>query len=181
MADAHSPESARVFFALWPDAHTRAALAAWQAPLKKLGGGRAAPARNLHLTLVFLGNVAAERLPALEDAARPLQGSRLTLTLDRAHCWRHNNIVHAAPAAPPPELDRLVRTLEQALTAHGFRFDQRSEYKPHVTLLRHARCPAADLPTLPPVSWTATDFVLLQSVSGAGGVSYQVRARFPLR
>ena len=88
--------------------------------------------------------------------------------------------VHAAPAAAPPELDRLVHALEHALTAQDFHFERHPEYLPHVTLLRHVHCPDAELPALPPVTWTNEDFVLLQSVSSGNGVSYQVRARFPL-
>lgn len=180
MADGHPGNTARVFFALWPGARERAALAAWQAPLRHLCGGRAVPAHNLHLTLVFLGNVAAERLETLEQAAGGVRGGRFVLILDQARCWKHNRIVHAAPSATPPELEQLVRTLEQALAAHGFQFDRRPEYKPHATLLRHARCPDADLPALPPLSWQAAGFALVESDSAGGGVSYRVRAEFPL-
>ena len=47
-ADSHLP---RLFYALWPDAAARAALAAWQA---SLGGAPTRPDK-LHLTLAFLG------------------------------------------------------------------------------------------------------------------------------
>ena len=49
--------TARVFFALWPTAAERAQLAAWQAPLKRLCGGRAMRGETLHNTLVFIGDV----------------------------------------------------------------------------------------------------------------------------
>jgi 2'-5' RNA ligase len=46
-----------VFFALWPTVAERDALAAWQAPLKRLCGGRAMRGETLHNTLVFIGDV----------------------------------------------------------------------------------------------------------------------------
>jgi 2'-5' RNA ligase len=55
----HSPDNptARVFFALWPTPAESAQLAAWQAPLKSLCGGRAMRGETLHNTLAFIGDV----------------------------------------------------------------------------------------------------------------------------
>jgi 2'-5' RNA ligase len=176
----HSDQNIRVFFALWPDEKGRAALAQWQAPLKKLCGGKATRPGNLHATLVFLGGIAAHRLEALKLAAQEVQGSKFALCLDHAHYWGHNHIVHAAPGAIPPQLPLLAQSLEQSLVRHRFRFDNRPEYKPHVTLLRHARWSDAALPTMPEVTWHVDQFALVQSVDGDDGVTYQVLELFPL-
>ena len=55
----HPPDNltARVFFALWPTAAERGQLSVWQAPLKRLCGGRAMRGETLHNTLVFIGDV----------------------------------------------------------------------------------------------------------------------------
>lgn len=171
----------RVFFALWPAERERTALAAWQPALKKLCGGKAMRAANLHATLVFLGGVAGHRLESLMLAAQEVQGSPFELNLDQAHYWGHNHIVHAAPSRIPAQLTLLVHSLEQGLIRHRFHFDQRPEYKPHVTLLRHARWTDASLPAMPEVTWRITYFALVQSLDSEGGVVYRVLERFPLQ
>jgi 2'-5' RNA ligase len=174
----HAP--VRVFFALWPGEAGRAALAAWQPPLRKLCGGRTMQAENLHNTLVFLGNVAEHRLEALKLAAQEVEARRFDLRIDQARYWGHNHIVFAAPHVVPPKLAQLVHDLEQSLERHRFRFDRR-DYKPHITLLRHAKWSDEPLPKMPIVSWQVRDFVLVQSPQPGGDSRYRVIARFPLR
>jgi RNA 2',3'-cyclic 3'-phosphodiesterase len=169
----------RVFFALWPDEASRSALAAWLAPLRKLCGGRAMQPESLHNTLVFLGNVLVHRLEALKLAAQEVQATPFNLRLDKAHYWRHNHIVYAAPGNIPAQLLQMVRGLELQLRRHHFDFDRR-EYKPHVTLLRNAAWKDAALPDVQPVTWQIRDFVLVQSLTDETGARYQVLERFPL-
>lgn len=169
----------RVFFALWPNEAERAALAAWQTPLRERCGGRAMRADTLHATLVFLGSVAEHRLEALKLAAQEVAGAGFELRLDRAHYWGHNHIAFAAPSVIPAPLSALVHDLEQRLRAHRFRFEQRA-YKPHITLLRHAKWSDASLPDMETVVWQMRDFVLVSSQRDEQGAHYEVLARFPL-
>ena len=173
------PTSVRVFFALWPDAAERAALAAWQPPLRELCGGKAMRPDTLHATLAFLGDVAAHRLEALKLAAQEVGGEGFELCFDIARYWGHNHIAYAAPSAVPEPLPLLVDELEQRLGAHRFRFDRRA-YKPHVTLLRHANWSDEPLPEMPAATWRAKDFVLVQSLRDERGARYEALARFPL-
>ena len=177
----HPPDNptARVFFALWPEAAERRQLAAWQAPLKRLCGGRAMRGETLHNTLVFIGNVELYGLEVLQLAAQEVGGESFELCFDEARYWGHNHIVYAAPRHMPRQPENLVSALEQRLTAHRFKFDRR-EYKPHVTLLRNARWSDAPLPAMRPVCWQARDFALVQSVPRDGLTDYRVLARFPL-
>jgi 2'-5' RNA ligase len=170
--------SCRLFFALWPGAAERATLAAWQQPLHTLCGGRLMLTDTLHVTLVFLGEVAEHRLEALHLAAQETDFQAFELNLDHAHYWGHNHIIYAAPAAVPPNLAGLVDSLEQSLRKHRFAFDIRP-YKPHVTLLRNAKWSDAVLPPLPAVNWKFREFALVQSASDENGARYEVLARFP--
>lgn len=178
MSDASS-SGVRVFFALWPGAPERAALAAWQPPLRELCGGKAMRADTLHATLVFLGDVSIHRLEALKLAAQEAEGMAFDFRLDSARYWGHNHIAYAAPSVVPPALPALVNELERRLRAHRFRFDLHA-YKPHVTLLRHAKWSDDPLPLMPEVVWRAHDFVLVQSLRDEQGARYEVLARFPL-
>lgn len=180
MVTEKTDEKVRVFFALWPEAKERAALAAWQPGLKKLCGGKAMRTETLHVTLVFLGDVAQDRLEALKLAAQEVQGKPFDLALDVAHYWGHNHIVYAAPSNIPQQLAQLVHDLEQGLIKHRFHLDKHPIYKPHITLLRHAKWRDEPLPPMGEVRWRAEKFSLMQSVSDEQGVSYQVLDRFPL-
>ena len=170
----------RVFFALWPDAAVRRKLSAWQPPLRELCGGDAMRADTLHSTLVFLGEIEAHRLEALQLAAREVAGSAFEVEFDVARYWGHNHIVYAAPQQVPAELVKLVKELELHLRQHHFRFEPR-EYKPHVTLLRHSKWNDDPLPEMDAVRWFARDFVLVQSLRDERGAHYEVLARFMLR
>ncbi|MDD2928510.1 MAG: RNA 2',3'-cyclic phosphodiesterase [Sideroxydans sp.] len=173
-----TPETTRrLFFALWPDEAEQAALADWQAPLRKCCGGKAMRTDTLHCTLVFLGQVAEQRLEALLLAAQEATFRPFEFELGVAHYWGHNHIVYAAPKDTPPELSELVTSLQDILRAHRFRFEERL-YKPHVTLLRHANWTDAALPSMPSVRLRCREFVLVQSLSDAQGARYEVLCRF---
>lgn len=167
----------KLFFALWPNESERAALAAWQAPLRELCGGREMAPVTLHATVVFLGDVAEHRLESLYLAAQEAEFRPFDLHLTTAHYWGHNHIVYAAPAVVPPPLAQLVGELEASLRRHRFRFESRP-YKPHITLLRHAKWSDEPLPAMPQVLWRARGFALVRSLSDEQGARYEVLARF---
>jgi 2'-5' RNA ligase len=169
----------RLFFALWPSATERAALAAWQPLLRDLCGGRVMRTDSLHATLVFLGEVEERRLEALHLAAQEVSCRKFDLKLTTAHYWGHNHIAYAAPDAIPPQLAILVSELERNLRRHHFHFEART-YKPHVTLLRNALWSDAELPPMPVVRWKLKDFMLVQSLQDEQGARYEVMARFPM-
>ena len=165
-------DTVRIFFALWPESVARRGLHAWQQRLE--GMGRTMRPDTLHVTLAFLGDVEVARLEALKLAAREVTARHFELILDKALYWEHNRIIYAAPGAVPAELLQLVSGLECGLAMHGFDFERR-EYKPHVTLLRNARCGDL-LPEMPTVRWHVNDFAMVQG----GGTDYRVLVRFPL-
>lgn len=173
-----APAPARVFFALWPDAAVRDALDRLAGELHRLRGGRRTRAQTLHLTLVFVGNLPRERLPALQAAAAAIQASAFTLTLDRTDCWPHNHIAHATASHTPAALLDLVAALKRSLDGLGIAFDHRP-YKAHVTLLRNADCRRTD-PPIAPIAWHAREFVLVESELSAEGARYAILGRYPL-
>lgn len=171
-------DQARLFFALWPDAAVRSALDRLAGELHRLRGGRRTRAETLHLTLVFVGNLPRERLPALQAAAAGIQAPAFTLTLDRTDCWPHNRIAHATASQTPAALLALVAALEQGLSGLGIPFDHRP-YKAHVTLVRKADCRRADRP-IAPIAWHAREFVLVESALSAEGARYAILGHYPL-
>lgn len=173
-------ESARIFFALWPDARVRGELDAAAVALHALRGGRRARADSIHLTLVFIGEIAAARLPEVLAAAAEVAARKFEILFDHAGCWRHNRVAHLGASLPPPELLDLVRQLETRLNAADIPFDQR-KYVPHITLLRKADCSAQMTnPASVPIRWPARDFVLVNSSLRSGGALYEQLGRWPL-
>jgi 2'-5' RNA ligase len=170
--------TARLFFALWLDAAPRAALGRLAQTLHPQCGGRVVPSRNIHLTLVFLGNLAAGRIPDLCALAAGVTGPGFELVIDTVNYWRHNRIVWAAPRECPAGLRALVTALERALKAGNVGFDARP-YLPHITLLRGARR-APPVQAIEPIRWRVADFVLVQSLSYDRTTVYEVMQRWPL-
>lgn len=174
------PKTARLFFALWPDAGVRRALDQAGRQLHAACGGRRMRAPNVHLTLVFLGNVETARLDELRAVAGRVSGLRFAMTLDRLGWWRHNRVAWAAPQETPEALQGLVAQLQEGLRNAGFAFDDRPVFAPHVTLLRNARCNEVEMPPLTPLEWAADEFVLVKSVTADAGAAYEIIGRWGL-
>lgn len=168
----------RLFFALWPDPALRAQLAALAAGLRDRCGGRSPPPANIHLTLAFIGPLAASRLPELTAMASGLQAAPVDLTLDRIGCWRAQRLVWAAPRHCPAALSALVAALRAGLQARGFPVERRT-FRPHVTLLRDMVTPPEAGKGLD-LNWQARSVVLASSQPAARGVHYRIIGEWPL-
>jgi 2'-5' RNA ligase len=175
------PKPQRVFFALWPDAAAAARLHALAREQHQLLNGRVSREDSLHCTLVFIGNVDAERLPDLQAAADGIQSPGFRMTFDQSGCWRHNRIVYLGMRQVPEALLHLQSTLDTRLKSAGFNTEQR-EYRPHLTLLRKAECTGAtkENPATEPVGWAVRDFVLVRSSLSVNGSRYEQIGRWPL-
>ncbi len=149
----------RLFFALWPDEAARAALAALQAPV----AGRLTPPDKLHLTLAFLGQVAADAVPALLDIRDRLDVPPLRLAIDCYGHFARPRIAWAGMTQVPPELVALHEELMRRLEASGFSAATHGAFKPHVTLAREARLAPPEAPATP-VAWTVDRAVLVESL-----------------
>ncbi len=167
----------RLFFALWPDARTRQALRSVQDGLGA-GCGRLTHPADLHVTLVFLGNVESGRMPCIETVADGIHAGPFELHFDRLDYWRRPRILWCGPSGRPPALDALVHNLQAGLQACHIEPDQRP-YAPHVTLARKARPVDVRDPGVG-LHWQVRDFVLVASRSGAEPPRYEVLRRWPL-
>jgi RNA 2',3'-cyclic 3'-phosphodiesterase len=156
----------RLFFALWPGDAVRQQLADTAASIAARTGGRVVPAVNLHLTLAFLGEIAAELMPQALDAARSVRGTPFELVLDSTGSFRDARVAWAGLAAIPPALALLQGSLEAELRSRAFVLDDRP-FAPHATLVRKI---ATSLPreSMAPIAWSVRDFVLVHSERGRG-------------
>jgi 2'-5' RNA ligase len=171
----------RLFFALEPPPAARAALAVLADALAEPCGGRAVPRGNLHLTLVFVGEVDPARVDALcaVGEAAGAAAAPFAVTLDRVGRFARAQVGWAAPEFAPPALQALHEALRDGCAAAGFRMEDRP-YAPHVTLVRKARRDASAPPVFAPIVMRARTFALMSSTQGPAGrgVVYRAVARF---
>lgn len=170
--------TARLFFAAWPAPEIQQALGKLALELQAGCGGRAISAPNIHLTLVFLGDIDRARLPGLEERARAVAAPCFDLAVDRVQFWRHNRIVWAGVAHCPPPALALVDQLAAAAAGEGIAVERRP-YVPHVTLLRGARRAPAE-PAVPVIPWPVSRFALVESVPRERGRAYEPLREWPL-
>lgn len=170
---AHSHPHLRLFTALWPDEPVRKAMAAWQQAWEWPRQAALVKPERIHMTLHFLGDVAAHRLPEL--IARLQVGfAPFTLDIDEAAVWSQGVAV-IQPQHTPPALYELHRQLSVAVEAFGIPLDPRS-FRPHVTLARRAQGARCTAPAQS-LRWPVRDgYVLVSTLPGGAG--YETLARF---
>ncbi len=161
----------RVFFALWPDARQRDRLRDFIAPAAKLVEGNAVDRRSWHVTLAFIGDFPVQRLPELHEVSGHVVIESFRLRFDRMEFWARPRIAVLAAPTVPAELQALVDGLNQRLQAAGVRTEDRT-YRPHITVVKKARPFATErLAQAAVTEWSG--FELIESVPGAGGVTYR--------
>lgn len=174
---AAKPAAQRLFFALWPNPVTAQALRNAQQAVCQ-SGGRLLHPDDLHLTLVFLGDVAAERLPCVQAAAEQVRVPPFDLTLTRHGYWRGPRVTWLAPEQTPQPLTALVDQLWTGLAVCGYSREARP-FSAHLTLARKAR-PQTTAALETPVNWHADSFVLAASASDGRLPRYRLLGRWPL-
>ncbi len=170
----------RLFFALWPDAAARAALAQLANEIAAKTGGRAPAIENLHLTLAFVGEVAGESVAALHGVGRVAAAgvAPFALILDRVGVFRSAGIAWAGASAPPPELVQLVAHLNAALASEDFPTERRT-FQPHLTLARRCRIRVSGaIPA--PIAWPVERITLNASETLPNGPRYRAVAQWRL-
>ena len=113
--------SRRLFVALWPDAKVRHELTMLQAqPELRAAGGRAVSAKNIHMTLQFLGDVDASQQGVLEARLAEFVFEPVALTLDQVGYWSRPGILWLGPRKTPRALSIAVQRLSNQLCSLGY-------------------------------------------------------------
>jgi len=131
----------RVFLAIEIPENLKGRLATVQNKLApSIRGVRWEKTEKFHITLIFLGEVAEERISDLEEAVR--HGVRgiepFKISLSGLGCFpneRRPRVIWVGIEGEVETLIQLEKQLEAALTKFNFEFDQK-KFHPHVTLGR---------------------------------------------
>lgn len=178
MSERFATRSRRLFFALWPSPELRARIASEAGEAIRRTGGRPIAARNLHVTLLFLGAVPVERIEAVISAAAELHGTAFELVLDQVETWPDSNVLCLTSRQSPAALIDLSEQLRNRLSVREFEFREQV-FHPHVTVARNVPRKRSTAP-IAPLHWPVSDFVLVDSNMTKTGSEYAVLARWPL-
>jgi 2'-5' RNA ligase len=186
--------SLRVFCAVELTDEAREAAAEHAARLRRdFPEARASWARPgaLHITLKFLGEVEAARVPVLSRAAgAAAEGfGPFALSVEEAGTFPPRGAARVLWLGVRDEsggLARLQRRLEEECEAAGFQREPRA-FKPHLTLARlrapkdaHALSEAHRRSTFGPHAFTVSELVVMRSELGPGGSRYTPLSRHAL-
>lgn len=166
----------RLFFALWPDESTRQILTRLTETFSAQAGKPVVP-NNLHVTLVFLGNVDQITASAIKQRACDISVEPFELTFESLNYWQQPKICCFTCKDIPPQIIDLASKLNTFAKQSGLQTDPRP-YVPHITLSRHAQ--SAPEQAITPLVWRADAFCLVESSSEPEGVCYRVLQCWPL-
>ena len=166
----------RLFFAVWPDDNSRVRVNRLNQRIEQKGIRRLVPA-NLHITLLFLGNVDDDIAHAVQKQAAAIQAPSFSLLFDELDYWPRPRVLCLTCRRQPKPLYELVNQLRGMVSAFPVRLDQRA-YRAHITMARKAK----QRPQLlfDPILIKANRFALVESCSTEQGVRYRVIDSWPL-
>ena len=163
----------RLFFALWPDVDTQAQIANAAAALRLAGDAQRVPRENYHVTLAFVGEVAASRLAVLQQIGRGQRAAGCTITFNAYDYWPRPQVAVAIARESPAALSLLWTQLHRDLALHQAALNvmcSRSPLRTHITLARKV-AQAPMLQAMSPFHWNVRSFSLIRSdTSGARSV-----------
>lgn len=180
MSASSGKDSRRLFFALWPSDEFRDSLVLATQAIARDSGGRAIPPENLHVTLLFLGQVPQARFDAVQQAADAcVNAPAFDLSFDRVEVWGRANLLclttsSLTPSAATVLVEKLRHFLRDEVSGTS-----EHEFRPHITLARDLPRRHRPEPTVP-LLMKVNDFALVESRQGSSGSQYSVVRRWPL-
>ena len=163
-------DTARLFLGLELNDEARRALDETRRALQSAGViGKFHAAPLYHLTLVFLGNLSTQTLPALKEVMHSVPYAPFGLTLSALGTFKNGSILWAG-VKESPALMEYRRRLAQALREADFAFEE-GEYRPHITLARQVKTapPAIEIPE---ITFPARHATLFESTRINGALTY---------
>ncbi len=160
----------RLFLALWPDHKAQLAI---QEIIKRLQLVSLRPYKmsNLHVTLVFLGNVDAATERSIRQATAEVVSPDFTVEFDGLSYWRKPGVLCLTCSQQVPEaLMELRQKLNVIAQSCGLVTDLRP-FQPHITIARKVRF-KPEL-SVDQIIWHAREFCLVESVDCDQGVAYR--------
>jgi len=170
--------SKRLFFALWPNAKLQNRIFQQSESILRPWPGKRVLARQLHITLVFLGQVSNELQSCLRKKVSNIDVAGFDLELSEIGSFSRSQVIWLGPDRVSPHLLDLQKRLTQAQAECGLQPEARP-FAPHMTLMRHAKSGCSNLRTAR-IFWQVRDFALIESITHPTAAEYRILARWPL-
>ena len=149
----------RLFVSINFDQPTKANILKVQERLRREGNGNFSHEENLHLTLVFLGQINETRVPDIKEAMNAVVVPRMDLKFSDVGFFRtgkrQDSQLWWIGLEENKLLSRMQADLTKELKARGFALENRA-YKPHITLAREMHLHKWDKQALLPKKFTTT-------------------------
>jgi 2'-5' RNA ligase len=162
----------RLFFAAVPDPAAREHFAAASRSISLAPGARRVPRENYHMTLAFVGDVAASQLPVLLKVGAAQKVRAFSVTFDEYECWQKPGVIVVAARLIPAEFHQLWRQLHHELARDAWALES-ERLRPHVTLARKVSQPPV-LQAMSAFEWHVRDFCLMRSDTSGIQSAYTV-------
>jgi len=166
----------RLFFALWPSDATRKSVGQFSQTIKTRDL-KIVKADNLHVTLVFLGNVDVQTERVIRQKASSIRAQPFMLNFNQLAFWHKPRVLCLLSQTVDPQLLVLVDALTEVAEQCTIKIEDRP-YQPHITLARKAQ--ALINANVPDIQWYARSFCLVESCSTLEGVQYRVVQQWEL-
>lgn len=167
----------RVFFAIVPDGKALNEIHDLQFSHKNLNA-RLIKRDNMHLTLLFLGNLNKEQLDCVLTSTKSVQHQRLNLNFDRSGVFKKAHIWWLGQHETDNHLYELHETLNVVANDCGILTEKR-KFKPHITLAR--KFSNREFPQLTQtIRIKANHFCLMESIPVEKGVRYETLETYAL-
>ncbi|MCU7833825.1 MAG: RNA 2',3'-cyclic phosphodiesterase [gamma proteobacterium symbiont of Taylorina sp.] len=166
----------RYFFALKPEDETRDKIVLTRSQLSC--SGRWVKTQNIHLTLLFLGNISQEQQYKVINEAKKIAFPEFELSLDKTGYFKKSQVAWLGFDRVHESLLILNQQILKAVKQSNISISQQT-YKPHVTLARKSE--KINKIVVDPVNWKIINFVLLKSIDTQYGVKYQLVETFKCR
>ena len=171
----------RTFVAVFPPQSVRKALFRVVRDLPASKDFRLISPEKLHLTLRFLGDVTKDNLGSVTQALEPLRGRHEPFEVSTSGFGafpseKRARILWVGVGEGSEPLREVARSVEDLLESAGFGREERP-FVPHLTLgrARSRRAKLDEARLYPPaLRFTVSGVDLVESVPGAGGVTYSV-------
>jgi 2'-5' RNA ligase len=168
----------RLFFAVLPPIEVRNGIAAAALRLPLAAGSVLVPPENYHMTVAFIGEVAATQFASLREIGASQRARGFTVRLDAYEYWPQAAVLVAAAREIPSSLARLWERLHAGLASHQLARNP-PLLRPHVTIAR--KVPQAPvLQAMSAFAWKAQTFSLMQSTQSGAQPIYTVLSTWPL-
>jgi len=163
----------RIFIAINFDEKTKSAIGMVRDNLRTNSfSGNFTRNENLHLTLVFLGEVDESLLPAIRHAMNSIQTQPFILRFTTIGSFnRENGDIWWLGAEDNPALKELQSKLSKLLDESGFDIEKR-KYTPHLTIARKVNIKNKPNKVIDPIDFFVNSFSLMKSENISGATAY---------